>query len=85
MKRLIWMCAALSLAAAQAGIVEETHSKPVLAASVEVAPFAQIRRKLTTLGTLVNNPVVPMVLAPVVKSAIEEEMGAFRPDAACRA
>ncbi len=76
------MCAGLALAAAQAGIVEETHSKPVLAASVEMAPFAQIRRKLTTLGALVNNPIVPMALAPVVKSAIEEEMGSFRPDAA---
>lgn len=82
MKRLIWMCAALPLAAAQAGIVEETHSRPVLAATTEVAPLAEINRKLTTLGTLVNNPIVPMALAPAIQSAIEEGMGKLRPEAA---
>ena len=82
MKRYIWMCAGLALAAAQAGIVEETHSKPVLAAWVEVAPFADVRQKLTALGTLVNNPIVPMALVPAIQSAIEEEMGSFRPDSA---
>ena len=76
------MCAGLALAAAQAGIVEETHSKPVLAASVEVAPFAEIRQRLQTLGTLVNNPIVPMALVPAIQSAIQEGMGSFRPDSA---
>lgn len=82
MKRLIWMCAALSLAAAQAGIVEETHSRPVLAATTEVAPLAEINRKLKMLGTLVNNPIVPMALAPAIQSAIKEGMGELRPEAA---
>ena len=82
MKRCIWMCAGLALAAAQAGIVEETHSTPVLAASLEVAPLAEIRQKLQALGTLVNNPVVPMALAPAIQSAIEGRMGRLRPDAA---
>lgn len=76
------MCAALSVAAAQAGIVEETHSKPVLAATTEVAPLAEINRKLTMLGTLVNNPIVPMALAPAVQSAIKDGLGNPRPDAA---
>ena len=76
------MCAGLALAAAQAGIVEETHSKPVLAASVELAPFAEIRQRLQSLGTLVNNPIVPMALVPAIQSAIQEEMGSFRPDSA---
>lgn len=76
------MCAGLALAAAQAGIVEETHSKPVLAASVEVAPFAEIRQRLQSLGMLVNNPIVPMALVPAIQSAIQEEMGSFRPDSA---
>ena len=84
MKRCVWMCAGLALAAAQAGIVEETHSKPVLAAWVEVAPFADVRQKLTTLGTLVNNPIVPMALVPAIQSAIKEEMGSLRPDATIR-
>lgn len=75
------MCAGLALAAAQAGIVDETHSKPELAAWVEVAPFTDVRQKLTTLGTLVNNPIVPMALVPAIQSAIEENMGKFRPDA----
>ncbi len=82
MKRCIWMCVGLALAAAQAGIVEETHSKPELAASVEIAPFTDIRQKLTGLGTLVNNPIVPMALASACKSAIERGTGASRPDAA---
>jgi len=82
MKRLIWMCAALLLAAAQAGIVEETHSRPVLAATTEVAPLAEINRKLKMLGTLVNNPIVPMALAPAIQSAIKEGMGELRPEAA---
>ena len=84
MKRCIWMCAGLALVSAQAGIVEETHSKPVLAAWVEVAPFAEVRQKVTTLGTLVNNPIVPMALVPAIQSAIKEEMGSLRPDAAIR-
>jgi len=82
MKRLMWMCAALPLAAAQAGIVEETHSKPELAASVEIAPFKDVRQKLTMLGKLVNNPFVPVALVPALQSAIEGEMGELRPDAA---
>ena len=82
MKRCIWMCVGLTLAAAQAGLVEETRSKPVLAACVEVAPFVEIRQKLTALGTLVNNPVVPMALVTAIQSAIEENMGELRPDAA---
>ena len=82
MKRMIWMCAGLALAAAQAGIVEETHSRPELAATVEVAPFADVRQSLTDLGTLVNNPIVSMVLAPAVQSTIEEEMGKLRPESA---
>ena len=84
MKRCIWMCAGLALAAAQAGLVEETHSKPVLAVSVEVAPFADVRQKLTSFGTLVNNPIVPMALVPAIQSAIEENMGNLRPDAAIK-
>jgi hypothetical protein len=82
MARWIWMCAGLALAAAQAGIVEETHSKPVLAATVEVAPFADVRQKLTDLGTLVNNPIVSMALAPAIQSTIKEETGELRPVAA---
>ena len=82
MKRCIWMCVGLALAAAQAGIVEETHSKPELAASVEIAPFTEIRQKLTGLGTLVNNPIVPMALVRAIQSAIVENMGELRPDAA---
>ena len=84
MKSLIWMCAGLALTAARAGIVEETHSKPVLAVSVEVAPFADVRQRLTALGALVNNPIVPMALVPAIQSAIEEETGELRPDAAIR-
>ena len=82
MRRCIWMCAGLAFAAAQAGLVEETRSKPVLAASVEVAPLADIRQKLTSIGTLVNNPIVPMALVPAIQSAIAENMGELRPDAA---
>ena len=84
MKRCIWMCAGLALAAAQAGIVEETHSKPELAAWIEVAPFADVRQKVTTLGTMVNNPIVPMALVPAIQSAIEKKMGSLRPHAAIR-
>ena len=84
MKRLTWMCAALPLVAAQAGIVEETHSRPVLAASTEVASLTEIKQRLKVLGTLVNNPIVPMALAPAIQSAIEGEIGVSRPDAAVR-
>ncbi len=84
MKRVIWTCAGLALAAAQAGIVEETHSRPELVATVEIAPLADIRQKLTMLGTLVNNPFVPMALVPAVQSALEEAMGSSSPDAAVK-
>ena len=47
-----------------------------------MAPFAEIRQRLQTLGTLVNNPIVPMALVPAIQSALQEEMGSFCPDSA---
>ena len=65
----------------QAGVIEETKSKPVLAAAVTMAPFSVISAKVATLGTMINNPFVPTLLLGTLQQQIKSSHGAFRADA----
>ena len=75
----VWAAAA-SLALA-AGIVEETKSQPVLAGSAQVAPLGDVTQKVTSLGTLIGNPIVPTLLLSSGQQQLVEQYGRLRADA----
>lgn len=76
MKKLISILLLASIGAL-AGIVEETKSKPVLAGSVVIAPFSEVSAKVTNLGTMINNPLVPMLLCSSVQQSLSQTYGRF--------
>lgn len=77
--RILTTTVAAALAgAAAAGLVEDTHSKPVLAAELELAPFADVTQKITALGATINNPIVPTLLLTSGQQSLKAAYGAFR-------
>ena len=81
MKKTIvtFLTAAASLALV-AGIVEDTKSKPVLVASAQIAPFGDVTKKVTALGTMISNPIVPTLLLTGGQQQLVEKYGRFRAD-----
>ena len=63
-----------------AGIVEDTKSKPVLVASAQIAPFGDGTKKVTALGTMISNPIVPTLLLTGGQQQLVEKYGRFRAD-----
>jgi hypothetical protein len=61
-------------------IVKETSSKPVLAAVVELSPFAEVSAKASVLGNTMNNPIVPTLLLSASQQALFNEYGQMRTD-----
>ena len=62
MKKMIAVGVIVASVIASAGIVEETKSQPVLAGTAQIAPFGDVTQKVTSLGTLIGNPIVPTLL-----------------------
>ena len=75
-KKMFWMLL-LAATLVRAGLVEETKSQPVLAGSVVVAPFSEVTAKVTKLGTMINNPLVPMLLCSSVQQSLSQSYGRF--------
>lgn len=69
------------IAGSVSAAVEATASKSVLAASAELAPFGDITKKVTALGAMINNPIVPALLIGSGQQKIAETYGRFRSDA----
>ncbi len=80
MKQLNIAMAVLASIAASAGIVEETKSQPVLVATAEIAPFGDVTRKVATLGTMINNPIVPTLILTSGQQQLVQSYGRFRAD-----
>ena len=74
----VWAAAASLVLAA--GIVEDTKSKPVLVASAQIAPFGDVAKKVTALGTMISNPIVPTLLLTGGQQQLVEKYGRFRAD-----
>ena len=59
-----------------------------LVATMEVASFGDVSKKAMTLGTLVNNPMVPALIIGASQEALTKQYGRFRMDeigrASCR-
>ena len=80
-RKIISMFAAIVATAATAGIVESTKSQPVLALTAELAPFGDVTRKITSFGTMINNPIVPTLLLTSGQQQLVQSYGRFRADA----
>ena len=76
---IMWIAAAVLTLAA--GIVEETKSRPVLAGTAQIAPLGDVTQKVTSLGTLIGNPIVPALLLSSGQQQLVEAYGRLRADA----
>ena len=82
MKKLMTTIAvAVASLALVAGIVEETKSKPVLAGTAQMAPLGDVTRKVTELGTIIGNPIVPTLLLTSSQQQLVDKYGRLRADA----
>ena len=79
-KTVLTAVAILVSAAAQAGIVEQTKSKPELAGTLEVASLAEWTSKVSMLGQTISNPIVPMLALSSGQQAVEKAYGKLRAD-----
>ena len=80
-KNMLSLCAVAAVFALSAGIVEETRSRPELVCTMEVAPFGDVAQKVTSFGTMINNPIVPTLLLTTGQQQLVEKFGRFRADA----
>jgi len=82
MKKIMLVAMVLVAGGLFAGIVEETKSKPELAACVRVAPFGEVTGKVTKLGEMINNPIVPTLLLSGAQENLAQTFGPMRQDGA---
>lgn len=59
----------------------ESKAKSELVASLELASFADVQQKVTTLGTMINNPIVPMMLLTTGQQQLIKQYGQMRANA----
>ena len=52
-----------------------------LVATAEVAPFGDVTKKVNALGTMINNPIVPMLVLSGGQQQLTQAYGPFRGDA----
>lgn len=83
MKKMMTMTVlgATALLTLSAGIVEQTQSQPILAATAQIAPLDSVAQKVTTFGTMINNPIVPTLLLTSGQQQLVEKHGPLRADA----
>ena len=79
-KNMLSLCVVAAVFALSAGIVEETRSRPELVCTMEVAPFGDVAQKVTSFGTMINNPIVPTLLLTTGQQQLVEKFGRFRAD-----
>lgn len=60
---------------------EKKTAKPELVATVELAPFGDISKKVVELGTMVNNPLLPALPIGAGQERLAQTYGRFRSDA----
>lgn len=78
MKRCALMVALFGVVAVGAA---ESKAKSELVASLELASFAEVQQKVTGLGTMINNPIVPMMLLTTGQQQFIKQYGQMRANA----
>ncbi|MGN0846282.1 MAG: hypothetical protein ACI4RA_02720 [Kiritimatiellia bacterium] len=80
MKRMLFVCC-FAMSGVIATIAAETvATNAVLVATAEVAPFGDVTKKVTQLGTMINNPIVPTLLVSAGQQQLIQAYGRFRSD-----
>ncbi len=76
MKRVLMACCLVAggLFAAEANVKHE------LVATVEIASFGDLAKKASTLGSMINNPIVPTLLLSAGQQQLTQSFGRFRSD-----
>ena len=72
--------ASVGMAVWAAVAAEGARPQPDLVASVELASFSDVQRKIVDLGATINNPAVSMMAVPALQNALTEKFGNFRSD-----
>ena len=70
----------VGLALALAVIAASADAKTLLVGRLTLAPFTELSAKVATLGTMVNNPVVPTLLVGTTQQQLVKTYGRFRAD-----
>lgn len=78
--KIFLVAGCMAAAAACAGLVEETRSRPVLAARVELAPFGDLAKKVASFGSTIGNPLVPTLVLGGAQETLVKRYGQMRTD-----
>ena len=81
MKKVMKKSVVLFCLVAGGVFAEKKTAKPELVATVELAPFGDISKKVVELGTMVNNPLLPALLIGAGQERLAQTYGRFRSDA----
>ena len=75
------MCASVGMVAWAVIAAGGGHPQTHLIASVEFAPFSDVKGKIAEFGKTINNPIVSVMAVPALQNAVTEKFGNFRFDA----
>ena len=74
------VCASVGMAACVAMAAGGERPQTHLIASVEFAPFSDVKGKIADFGKTINNPIVSVMAVPALQNAVTEKFGNFRYD-----
>ena len=80
MKRIVACLSVLGVLAGVTAAETNTVSRPVLAGTMTIAPFGEVAQKVSHLGVMINNPIVPMLVLTPIQQYLTTGYGAFRMD-----
>ena len=78
-KKLV--CISLAVVVWAAVAAKEGRPQTELVASVEFAPFSDVKAKVVDFGQTINQPMVSMMAVPTLQNFLTETLGDFRDDA----
>ena len=77
-KKLV--CVSMAVVVWAAVAAKEGHPQAELVASVEFAPFSDVKAKIVDFGKTINQPMVSVMAVPALQNFLTENLGEFRAD-----
>ena len=77
-KKLV--CVSMAVVVWAAVAAKEGHPQAELVASVEFAPFSDVKTKIVDFGKTINQPMVSVMAVPALQNFLTENLGEFRAD-----
>lgn len=74
------MCVSMAVVVWAAVAAKEGHPQAELVASVEFAPFSDVKAKIVDFGKTINQPMVSVMAVPALQNFLTENLGEFRAD-----